>query len=82
MQKTSSKLTDIEYLYGVSFPLWKNLPYQEALHMKASLADQVIRFQNLRHWSIRDYYRVIKCVRAINHNRMLLNECQILKENK
>ena len=70
-----------QYLYGLDIDTktWNNLLYIEVLGLKLILAQERIKALQQAHYLWRDTINITKCVEAIKHNKMLLEEagCQI-----
>ena len=70
-------MTKIERLYGVKKAIWRDLPYEEALKLKIACANNVISLIHAKNYTDvtnDDTKRKNECLRAIKHNKELLDE--------
>lgn len=70
----AKEMSEIEYLYGVSKPVWKELSYVEALELKIKLADRILTSIMSTNYQLRDGARGNKLIADIKANRKALDE--------
>jgi len=65
-----------EYLYGVEGKVFTDMKYKQALYYKMVKAREIIRELQKTPFCNRDDKRINDILKAIEFNRMLIEECE------